>query len=93
MGNEEKAFIQSVRDALSSYGKDYAIGAVRGLAVRNMLSVDLPDPVEGFYPIVKIHEMALKELEELFYNHIQSGERSDDREQLILKLVDQRVWE
>ena len=93
MKNEEETFIQSVRDALSSYGKDYAIGAVRGLAVRNMLSVVLPDPVEGFYPIVKIHEMALKELEEMFYNHIQSGERSDGREQLILKLVDRKVWE
>lgn len=93
MGNEQEEFIQSARDVLSGYGRDYALGAVRGLAVRNMISVVLPEPAEGFYPIVKIHEMALRELEDIFYNHVQSDERSDSREELILKLVKQRVWE
>lgn len=93
MANELERFIRSARDVLSYYGRDYALGAVRGLAVRNMISVVLPDSVEGFYPIVKVHEMALKELEEVFYNHVQSVEGSDSREELILKLVDQKVWE
>ncbi len=93
MGNEHEGFIQSARDVLSPYGRDYAIGAVRGLAVRNMLSVVLPEPAEGFYPIVKVHEMALSELEEVFYNHVQSDERSESREELILILIDQKVWE
>jgi hypothetical protein len=93
LGNNLGKFIQSARDVLSQYGRDYAIGAVRGLAVRNMLSVALPEPAEGFYPIVKIHEMALRELEDVFYNHVQSDERSDSREELIMKLVKQRVWE
>ncbi len=92
MGNEHEGFIQSVRDILSEYGRDYAIGAVRGLAVRNMMSVILPEPVEGFYPIVKVHEMALRELEEVFYNQIQSDDRSDIREELIRQLVEQKVW-
>lgn len=93
MGNNLEEFIQSARDVLSQYGRDYAIGAVRGLAVRNMISIALPEPAEGFYPIVKIHEMALRELEDVFYNHVQSDEKSDGREELILKLVKQRVWE
>ena len=93
MENELDVYIQSARDVLSSYGRDYALGAVRGLAVRNMLSVVLPDSVEGFYPIVKIHDMALRDLEEVFYNYIQSVEESVSREELILKLVDQKVWE
>jgi len=93
LGNNPEELIQSARDVLSQYGRDYAIGAVRGLAVRNMISVALPEPTEGFYPIVKIHEMALRELEDVFYNHVQSDERSDSREELILKLVKQRVWE
>jgi hypothetical protein len=93
LGNNLGKFIQSARDVLSQYGRDYAIGAVRGLAVRNMLSVALPEPADGFYPIVKIHEMALRELEDVFYNHVQSDERSDSREELIMKLVKQRVWE
>jgi len=93
LGNNPEELIQSARDVLSQYGRDYAIGAVRGLAVRNMISVVLPEPAEGFYPIVKIHEMALRELEDVFYNHVQSDERSDSREEIILKLVKQRVWE
>lgn len=93
MANELERFIRSARDVLSSYGRDYALGAVRGLAVRNMISVVLPDSAEGFYPIVKVHDMALRDLEEVFYNYIQSVEESDSREELILKLVDQKVWE
>lgn len=93
LGNEQEGFIQSARDVLSGYGRDYAIGAVRGLAVRNMISVVLPEPAEGFYPIVKVHEMALRELEDLFYNHVELDERSDSREELVLKLVDRKVWE
>ena len=93
MANELEKFIRAAREVLSSYGRDYALGAVRGLAVRNMISVVLPDPAEGFYPIVKVHEMALKDLEEVFYNFIQSVEGSDSREELILELVDQKVWE
>jgi hypothetical protein len=91
LANELERFIRSARDALSSYGRDYAIGAVRGLAVRNMISVVLPDSAEGFYPIVKVHEMALRELEDLFYDLVQLGKNS--REELILKLVDRKVWE
>ena len=90
---EHDSFVQSIRDALSSYGRDYAIGAVRGLAVRNMISVVLPDPTEGFYPIVKIHEMALKDLEEIFYNFLQLDEKGSSREDLILALIQQKVWE
>jgi hypothetical protein len=93
LGNEREGFIQAARDVLTSYGRDYAIGAVRGLAVRNMISVAFPQTVEGFYPIVKIHEMALRELEEVFYNYIQSDETVDSREELILALVEQKVWE
>ena len=93
MGNEHDRFVRLARDVLSEYGRDYAIGVVRGLAVRNMISVVFPEPVEGFYPIVKVHEMALKELEDVFYNYIQSNETADNREELILKLVEQKVWE
>ena len=93
MGNEHEGFVRLARDVLSGYGRDYAIGAVRGLAVRNMISIVFPEPVEGFYPIVKIHEMALRELETVFYNHVLSNEADDKREELILKLVEHKVWE
>ena len=93
MGNEHDDLVRSARDVLSGYGRDYAIGAVRGLAVRNMISVVLPEPAEGFYPIVKVHEMALRELEEVFYDHILSERGEDSREELILKLVARKVWE
>jgi len=93
LANKLERFVRSARDVLSSYGRDYALGAVRGLAVRNMISVVLPDSVEGFYPIVKVHEMALRDLEEVFYNFIQSVEGSDSREELILELINQKVWE
>ena len=93
MANKLEKLIRSARDILSSYGRDYALGAVRGLAVRNMISVVLPDSEEGFYPIVKVHEMALRDLEEVFYNYIQSVEGSDNREELILELINQKVWE
>ena len=93
MGNEHESFVRSARDILSAYGRDYALGAVRGLAVRNMMSVALPETAEGFYPIVKVHEMALRELEKLFYDHILSRQAEDNREEVILKLVDRRVWE
>jgi len=93
MGIDSDRFIQSVRDVLSYYGRDYAIGAVRGLAVRNMVSVLLPDPADGFYPIVKVHDMALKELEEVFYSHVQSEDTGASREELILILVERKVWE
>jgi hypothetical protein len=92
VGIEPDSFIRSVREALSRYGKDYAIGAVRGLAVRNMMSFTFPDPADGFYPIVKVHEMALRELEDMFYSYIQSGTESVSREDLIRRLVDQEVW-
>ena len=91
--NKPDMLIQSAREALSPYGRDYAIGAVRGLAVRNMMSVELPESAEGFYPIVKIHEMALKDLEEVFYSYIQHDGNEDDREKLIIKLIDKMVWE
>jgi len=91
--NEFELFVRSARDVLASYGRDYAMGAVRGLAVRNMISVVLPEPAEGFYPIVKVHEMALRELEELFYRYVQLVEEEGVREELILKLVDRKVWE
>lgn len=93
MGTETDKFIHSVRRALSSYGRDYALGAVRGLAVRNMISVSLPDPGEGFYPIVKVHEMALRELEDIFYSQVQSEDSVVHKKELILELVDKMVWE
>ena len=93
VGIEPDSFIQSVRKTLSQYGRDYAIGAVRGLAVRNMMSVSFPDPSEGFYPLVKIHEMALKDLENIFYNYVQSEREDVSIEDLIIRLVDRRVWE
>ena len=92
-GIDTGSFVQSVRDVLSYYGRDYAIGAVRGLAVRNMISVKLPDPVEGFYPIDKIHMLALKDLEEMFYAVDQLDDEAGMREKLILSLVDGKVWE
>ena len=93
MRNELEGFISSAHDVLSRYGRDYAIGAVRGLAVRNMISVNLPEPSDGFYPIVKVHEMVLMELEEVFYNHVQSDDSEELRGELILELVDHKVWE
>lgn len=93
MGNDIENLVRSARDILSAYGRDYAIGAVRGLAVRNMVSIDTPEPTEGFYPIVKVHAMALRELEEIFYDHVQSGGDEGGREELILKLVEAKVWE
>ena len=90
---EQSGIARSARDVLSSYGRDYAIGVVRSLAVRNMMSVDLPEPAQGFYPIVKIHQMALKELEEVFYGYVGWDGSTERREQLIRELIDQRVWE
>jgi hypothetical protein len=91
--NEHDGFIRSVREVLLPYGRDYALGAVRGLAVRNMISVDLPETSDGFYPIVKIHEMALKDLEEVFYSQVQMEEMEVMREALVLKMVHHKVWE
>lgn len=85
--------VQAAREVLSAYGRDYAIGAVRGLAVRNMMSVDLPDPSDGFYPIVKVHEMALRDLEEVFYSYIESRGSQHERRRIIMKLINQLVWE
>lgn len=93
VGSEPWKFIEAARETLSPYGKDYAIGAVRGLAVRNMVSVLLPDQTEGFYPIVKIHEMALKELEDVLYNLTMLDEAENTREILIQRLVEGKVWE
>ena len=91
--NEPDSLIQSARAVLASYGRDYAIGAVHGLAVRNMMSVSLPESAQNFYPLVKVHEMALHDLEEVFYSHVQLTGTEDDREKLILKLVEKKVWE
>ncbi len=85
-------FVRSAREVLSDYGTDYAIGAIRGLAVRNMLSVRLPATTPGFYPIVKVHSHALEDLEELFYSYLESAE-IEDSEDVINKLVEERVWE
>ncbi len=85
-------FLRDARLILEEYGRDYAIGALRGLAVRNMLEVSLPDPTEGFYPIVKIHSMALKDLEDLFYAYLQDN-GSVDREDLIGRMIEERIWE
>jgi hypothetical protein len=84
--------IRSVREVLIPYGRDYAIGAMHGLAVRNMVSVSLPSVTEGFYPIVKVHEMALGEVEELFYRHLQES-GSEAREGIINRMVEEKVWE
>ena len=93
MGNDLEEFVCRCRDVLSPYGRNYAIGAVRGLAVRNMMSVRLPEPDEGFYPIVKVHDLALRDLEEVFYSHVQYDDKGDRREELISSLVERRVWE
>lgn len=93
MGSEPDSLIQSARAVLARHGRDYAIGAVHGLAVRNMMSVSLPESTQNFYPLVKVHEMALQDLEEVFYSHIQHAGAEDDREKLILKLVEKKVWE
>jgi hypothetical protein len=90
--DSREGFIRSAREVLVPYGRDYAIGAVRGLAVRNMMSVTLPETTEGFYPIVKVHLMALKELEEIFYNYIEENQTEEVRD-LIMDLVERGVWE
>ena len=82
----------SVRSIVAEYGRDYGIGAIRGLAVRNMISVKLPEVTPGFYPIVKIHEMAITELEEVFYGYLQAHE-DGDREEIISRFVAEKVWE
>ncbi len=80
------------REILAGYGRDYALGALRGLAVRNMVSLDLPAPSPEFYPLVKIHEMALRELEDAFYAHL-AAEDSATAADLIRSLAAGRVWE
>ncbi|MEE8547423.1 MAG: hypothetical protein V3S63_04890 [bacterium] len=90
--SEFDKFVHSVREVLSDYGRDYAIGAIRGLAVRNMLSVKLPATTPEFYPIVKVHSHALEDLEELFYSYLESAE-IENSENIINKLVEERVWE
>lgn len=85
-------FAQSVRVILAEYGRDYALGAVRGLATRNMISVDLPATSPEFYPIVKVHAHALEDLEKIFYSYLESAE-TVEREDIINKLVEARVWE
>jgi hypothetical protein len=86
-------FVEEARSMLKEgYGRDYALGAVRGLAVRNMVEVTLPECTENFYPIVKIHEMALRELEDIFYAMIQQDEDLS-REMLVAALVEGQVWE
>ncbi|MDF1534903.1 MAG: hypothetical protein P1S46_00185 [bacterium] len=84
--------LRSVREILAGYGRDYAIGAIRGLAVRNMLSVTLPEATPGFYPIVKVHDMALRELEEVFYGYLQDKD-DGDRETIVALFVAEKVWE
>ncbi|UCG37988.1 MAG: hypothetical protein JSV00_07225 [bacterium] len=84
--------VQAAREILSHYGRDYAIGALKGLAVRNMMSLSLPPLTPGFYPIVKVHEMALRELEEVFYGHLELA-GDDGREDLIRTLAVERIWE
>ena len=87
--------VDSVREILAEYGRDYAIGAIHGLAVRNMVSVKLPEVTSGFYPIVKVHEMALTELEELFYGYLQAHDAHEDgdRAEIITRFVAENVWE
>jgi hypothetical protein len=84
--------VHSAREILSEYGRDYAIGALRGLAVRNMMSVTLPEVTPGFYPIVKIHEIALRDLEDIFYEYLQE-DGGGDRETIIARFVADKVWE
>ncbi len=84
--------VRSAREILSEYGRDYAIGALRGLAVRNMMSVTLPEVTPGFYPIVKIHEIALRDLEDIFYEYLQE-DGDGDRETIIARFVADKVWE
>ncbi len=85
-------FVRSVRESLSDYGRDYAIGAIRGLAIRNMLSVKLPATAPEFYPIVRVHSHALEDLEKLFYSYLESA-GIEDSEDIVNKLVEKRVWE
>lgn len=89
------ALVESVREILAEYGRDYAIGAVHGLAVRNMVSVKLPEVTSGFYPIVKVHEMAITELEEVFYGYLDAHDAhgDGDREEIITRFVAEKVWE
>ena len=92
-GDPYADFIREARAALDPFGRDYAIGAVRGLAVRNMISPELPPLTEGFYPIVKIHEIALTDLEEVFYRYVEKLPNEDARQDLIQSLVNGKVWE
>jgi hypothetical protein len=99
--------VATVRGILTEYGRDYSIGAIHGLAVRNMVSVKLPEVTPGFYPIVKIHEMAITELEEVFYGFLEvygdkDGGDNDGgynalgdkiRAEIISLLVAEKVWE
>lgn len=84
--------VAQAREIMNGYGRDYAIGALKGLAVRNMVSVDLPASSPGFYPIVKVHAMALKDLEEAFYGHLAADETMTAAD-VIRCLVAQRIWE
>lgn len=84
--------VTAVRGLLAEYGRDYALGAIKGLAVRNMVSVSLPESSLEFYPIVRVHALALEELENTFYSYLENTE-TDDRESVIRKLAEERVWE
>lgn len=86
------AFLREAREILRDYGRDYAIGAIHGLAVRNMVSVSLPSLTAGFYPIVKVHGMALKELEDLFYDYLQDN-GTVDGETVISQMIEEKIWE
>ncbi len=89
---EYDELVRSARAILSEYGRDYAIGALHGLAVRNMISVTLPEVTPGFYPIVKIHEIALRDLEDIFYGYLQE-DGDGDREAIIARFEADKVWE
>ncbi|NOY87219.1 MAG: hypothetical protein GXP52_07975 [Deltaproteobacteria bacterium] len=90
--NNLEELIRNAREVLSYYGRDYSIGAVRGLATRNMVRLDLPELSENFFPIVKVHEMALMDLEEIFYAYLQdSGD--GDRDAILRLMVEEKIWE
>jgi len=92
MENNLEELVRKARETLSCYGRDYSIGVVRSLAVRNMVQLELPELSDNFFPIVKVHEMALLDLEDVFYAYLQES-GNEDRDAVLRLMVEARIWE
>ena len=69
------------------FGRNYILRALKVIANRQMLFLDIPEPSPDFLPILKVLEIVINEIEEVFYKILEQDISEENSKKIFSELI------